>query len=323
MPIDYVECVTNPYISNDLIQILSKPKSWQWCMLRTPLKRIERSSKVLIQFHFMIISNWVLLWLTLYPYEYIALFITHMVFTIALLFVSTILSVKDPGYIAKDNTMDFLALLETKSLDKLCPICEIATYPKIKHWRIWNKCIEGYDHHCPWINNCIGAKNHNIFMLYLVLLIWFLLFNITIWIYNVSSVNLLEKTNFLLIPAVDQFLSDHEYLYRLVLIFNIIVCFFALLLNSYVLYLQIGNYMNNATTYERFSNEGIALRKKLAKYRKSVILKKQHSESSSSSKYFFFEKKTKRDGINTSEQIEGKIGISRKQLIEREGRHAW
>ncbi|VDP12108.1 unnamed protein product [Onchocerca flexuosa] len=34
-------------------------------------------------------------------------------------------------------------------------ICRDST---CKHCRQCNKCISGFDHHCKWLNNCIGAK---------------------------------------------------------------------------------------------------------------------------------------------------------------------
>ena len=74
MAIDYVELIKDPYISNDLIRILSNPKSWQWCMLRTPLKKVRRSKKMLILFQLLISLNWILLILVLYPYENISFF---------------------------------------------------------------------------------------------------------------------------------------------------------------------------------------------------------------------------------------------------------
>ena len=36
-----------------------------------------------------------------------------------------------------------------------------------------------YDHHCPWLNNCIGAKNHGIFYIFLIIL-WINIAHITI-----------------------------------------------------------------------------------------------------------------------------------------------
>uniref|UniRef100_A0A8R1TW87 Palmitoyltransferase n=1 Tax=Onchocerca volvulus TaxID=6282 RepID=A0A8R1TW87_ONCVO len=38
-----------------------------------------------------------------------------------------------------------------------CNICLINVDSTCKHCRQCNKCIAGFDHHCKWLNNCIGA----------------------------------------------------------------------------------------------------------------------------------------------------------------------
>ena len=37
---------------------------------------------------------------------------------------------------------------------------------KIKHCHICKKCIDGFDHHCNWIDNCVGEKNSALFMIF-------------------------------------------------------------------------------------------------------------------------------------------------------------
>ena len=46
-----------------------------------------------------------------------------------------------------------------------CPTCKIVKTPRSKHCNICDKCVERMDHHCPWLNNCVGVTNHLYFML--------------------------------------------------------------------------------------------------------------------------------------------------------------
>ncbi len=52
-----------------------------------------------------------------------------------------------------------------------CPFCEIVRSPSTRHCVICNRCVERYDHHCPWIDNCVGARNHGVFLGLLVSLV--------------------------------------------------------------------------------------------------------------------------------------------------------
>lgn len=54
-------------------------------------------------------------------------------------------------------------------LDKrrFCVTCCIQKPLRSKHCKTCDRCVSKFDHHCPWINNCVGFHNHRAFMTYL------------------------------------------------------------------------------------------------------------------------------------------------------------
>lgn len=55
------------------------------------------------------------------------------------------------------------ASLGTQSTGYKCSICQVFVRPRSKHCRVCNRCTEGFDHHCMWLNNCVGRANYPYF----------------------------------------------------------------------------------------------------------------------------------------------------------------
>ena len=45
-----------------------------------------------------------------------------------------------------------------------CSICKNSRSASSKHCGRCNRCVVGFDHHCKWVNNCIGSKNYSFFI---------------------------------------------------------------------------------------------------------------------------------------------------------------
>ena len=54
--------------------------------------------------------------------------------------------------------------LENKKDYTYCTICKSSRFLSSKHCGKCNRCVHGFDHHCKWINNCIGKKNYKCFI---------------------------------------------------------------------------------------------------------------------------------------------------------------
>jgi hypothetical protein len=98
---------------------------------------------------------------------------------------------------------------------KFCRTCMILRAPGISHCKICNFCVERYDHHCPWIGNCIGKNNYKYFFIFLTFFNLLLVYNMVLCLYYI-----LDKNNKLL---GSEKVLDKEYMCLVEIILTIIV----------------------------------------------------------------------------------------------------
>ncbi|XP_074067114.1 palmitoyltransferase ZDHHC12 [Macrotis lagotis] len=87
-------------------------------------------------------------------------------------------SLMDPGYVGpdaeaparpqKDPPEERAAMMPAKALRlRRCGHCLLQQPLRAKHCGSCRRCVRRFDHHCPWIGNCVGERNHPLFLAYL------------------------------------------------------------------------------------------------------------------------------------------------------------
>ena len=120
---------------------------------------------------------------------------------------------------SKEKKLDYLAYKNSKSNRKLndgipyifqkkfCFTCHIERPKKCSHCKICDDCVMEMDHHCFYISNCVGVRNHKNFFLFLLFgsflsnfLMLFIIYHI-IYVYILydinSTKNLMKRFSFL------------------------------------------------------------------------------------------------------------------------------
>lgn len=95
----------------------------------------------------------------------------------------------DPGYV-KRHHMKLEDNEDPNRQDEqsvVCKKCGALKSQGVHHCSVCNRCVEDMDHHCPWVGNCIGAKNMRYFFLFTGSVVILAISQFFLIIYNVKA----------------------------------------------------------------------------------------------------------------------------------------
>jgi palmitoyltransferase len=157
----------------------------------------------------------------------------------------------DPGYTDNMNFEKPVDLLPDK-YDKICMKCsKLWKPPRAHHCKTCDRCVFRMDHHCEWINNCVGVRNQKYFILFLFYVFLFGIYNIALLVAHLIM-NLTNKQK-----PIATIGANISWLFPwgmvLTIVLAIISAFFIFFTADF-LYEQLEAISENQTTVETYKN---------------------------------------------------------------------
>lgn len=112
----------------------------------------------------------------------------HAVLFAFCLLLTVLLAMMDPGYLKPYTPGKFYQILmKSRNEHTLCPVCRVQKNERSRHCYYCDRCVDCFDHHCPWINNCIGANNTITFYFFILTQFFYLVCNLYILVAQLRS----------------------------------------------------------------------------------------------------------------------------------------
>ncbi|XP_007899869.1 palmitoyltransferase ZDHHC3 isoform X1 [Callorhinchus milii] len=163
----------------------------------------------------------------------------------------------DPGAVPKGNaTKEFIESLQLKPGQVVykCPKCCSIKPERAHHCSVCKRCIRKMDHHCPWVNNCVGENNQKYFVLF------------TMYISLISLHSLLLVGLHFLFCFEEEWAKCSSFSPPSTVILLILLCFEGLLFLIFTAVMfgtQVHSICTDETGIERLKNETPTWEKKL------------------------------------------------------------
>ena len=65
--------------------------------------------------------------------------------------------------------------------------CKVWRTPRTTHCHVCDNCVEGFDHHCPWVGSCIGERNYREFCWFIFATSIVLLYCVILSVYQIAN----------------------------------------------------------------------------------------------------------------------------------------
>ncbi|CAD8166502.1 unnamed protein product [Paramecium pentaurelia] len=262
------------------------------CGLRQPDSKVEKNYTSMTIYLSLYCSSFLMtISFTLPNLEsFQALYITACSITLLLTWV---LVKRNPGFVPHSNKT-LMDLLDVYSVDQICPDCSDVKPPRSRHCEICLKCVYKYDHHCPWLSNCIGEKNQYIFLAFLFSLIISMVFQIVV---QCQILNLQKEQEQIELGYVLQWITFYY-----TMIFGCLFILPVMLLFT----IQIYNLIKGQTTYERYlERQGInrIQSRKASAEQQLKLIKSAASTETNESEFKFTIKSQKKPLLKETELI--------------------